>query len=338
MKNNINLCPCCMENHEINTITVNENNIFKDVFIEYEAQYCYCKLANETYADEDQISLNDISMKNAYRSKVGLLTSTQISDIRSKYDISQADLCILLGWGGKTITRYESHQVQDNAHDTILRKLDNEPEWFLELLKSSKDSFSASAYKKYEKAGSILFEKKHDNYLKYAILSRYAAYNNKSDFNGNKELSLDVVIDMIHYYANSPKVTNLFLVKLLKLLWYADALSYKRYDHSISGMIYRSLNMGAAPLAYETIIDLSSISIEEIEWDNGIGQKILPNNLEVYPHLSNNDIDVLDTIIDRFGKVSRSEIVETMHNEDAYIKTKLHDTILYKYAKSLSLS
>jgi len=34
--------------------------------------------------------------------------------------ISQSDLCLLLGWGGKTITRYESHQVQDIAHDTIL--------------------------------------------------------------------------------------------------------------------------------------------------------------------------------------------------------------------------
>lgn len=29
---------------------------------------------------------------------------------------------MLLGWGGKTITRYESHQVQDKAHDTILKK------------------------------------------------------------------------------------------------------------------------------------------------------------------------------------------------------------------------
>ena len=41
---------------------------------------------------------------------------------------------MLLGWGGKTITRYESHQVQDKAHDTILKKIDQDPEWFLSLL------------------------------------------------------------------------------------------------------------------------------------------------------------------------------------------------------------
>lgn len=54
---------------------------------------------------------------------MGLLTSQQIRAVRTQYDISQRDLCILLGWGEKTITRYEGHQVQDRAHDAILKKL-----------------------------------------------------------------------------------------------------------------------------------------------------------------------------------------------------------------------
>ena len=61
----------------------------------------------------------NIRLKDAYRKKEGLLTSYEIADIRAKYEISQSDLCLLLGWGGKTITRYDSHQVQDRAHDTI---------------------------------------------------------------------------------------------------------------------------------------------------------------------------------------------------------------------------
>lgn len=69
---------------------------------------------------------NDIRLKDAYRRSEGLLTSTEISAIRGKYGISQNDLCVLLGWGGKTITRYESHQVQDKAHDTILKKINKE--------------------------------------------------------------------------------------------------------------------------------------------------------------------------------------------------------------------
>ena len=331
------LCPICMEKHDVKTIHVKETNFFKGQHVEYDAQYSYCELTDESYADEEQLTSNDIAMKNAYREKMGLLTSDQISEIRSKYKISQTDLCILLGWGQKTITRYESHQVQDNAHDSILRKLDRDPEWFLELLKEAKDSISDSAYAKYYETGSILFEHYHDNYLKLAIMSKYTKYINKPEANGNKELSLDVVVDMINYYANSSKVTGLYLVKLLKMLWYADALSFKRFGHAISGLVYRSLPMGAAPIAYETIIDLSSISYDEIDWGDGIGKKIAKTNVDDYPYLNNEDIEVLKTVINRFGKATTEEIVEAMHKEDSYTKTTKKDIILYKYACSLSI-
>ena len=107
------LCPCCMEEHDVQRIATVESNVFKGIPIEYNAEYYYCDQADEAYADEQQISINDIAMKNAYREKMGLLTSHQIAAIRTKYGISQSDLCLLLGWGGKTITRYESHQVRN---------------------------------------------------------------------------------------------------------------------------------------------------------------------------------------------------------------------------------
>ena len=335
MRKTNEICPICMEKHEIKTIHVLETNTFKGQSVEYDAQYTYCELSDESYANEEQLTLNDIAMKNAYREKMGLLKSDQISEIRSKYNISQADLCILLGWGQKTITRYESHQIQDNAHDSILRKLDNDPEWFLELLNDSKDSLSDSAYSKYYEAGSILFEHSHDNYLKSAIMSRYAKFLNNSEANGNKELSLDTVVDMIHYFTNSTKA--LYLVKLMKMLWYADSLSYKRYGHSISGMVYRSIPMGAAPIAYETIIDLSSVQYEEVVFDNGIGKKMIKTDDKEYHSLTKENKEVLNAVIKRFGNAKTDEIVELMHNEEAYKRTAKREIILYKYARSLSL-
>lgn len=331
-------CPCCMEEHEVQTITVIENNVFKSVPVEYMAEYLYCDQADETFADERQISLNDINMKNAYREKMSLLTSHQIAAIRARYGISQSDLCLLLGWGGKTITRYESHQVQDIAHDTILRKLDSDPEWFLQLLRTEKEAFSVSSYEKYMEAGITLFEQEHDLYLKSAIMSKYARFLNNSEVTGGKILSLDVVVDMIRYYANSSIMTNLFRVKLMKLLWYADALSYKRRGHSISGLVYRALPMGAVPVAYESIVDLSTIHCEEIEIGDGVGYKFLPTKDKHYTHLTLEDREILDAVIQRFGKASKSQIVEAMHQEDAYIKTAPHDIIQFKYTQTLGLS
>ena len=258
------LCPCCMEEHEVQTVVVRENNVFMGVPVEYDAEYFYCDRADETYAEEAQIAQNDIAMKNAYRSKTGLLTSQQIAAIRSKYGISQSDLCLLLGWGGKTITRYESHQVQDIAHDTILRKLDSDPEWFLQLLQAEKDSISPASYAKYTEAGTALFEQNHDLYLKSAIMSRYARFLHNPEATGCKVLSLYVVSDMISYYANSQTVTSLYLVKLLKMLWYADALSFKENRHAITGLVYLHKAMGALPIGHNSLMNLENLNVQTI--------------------------------------------------------------------------
>lgn len=332
------LCPCCMEVHDQQIVSVIDQNVFKGIPVEYSAEYCYCSRSDEMYADEKQLSRNDIAMKNTYREKTGLLTSFQIIEIRNRYGISQGDLCVLLGWGEKTITRYESHQVQDKAHDTILRKLDADPEWFIELLNGSKDALSDTAFSKYLNIATKLFEKDRDMYLKSAIRARYAGYIQNLEAGGGKELSLDTVVDMINYYANSINVISLYLVKLMKLLWYADALSYKRRGYSISGMVYRALPMGAVPVAYESIIDLSPIQHEEIYFDDGIGYRFLPVENKEYPNLSQEDRDILEAVISRFGRTSRTEIVETMHMEDAFIKTALYDVIPFEYTRSLSIS
>ncbi|WP_461207645.1 type II toxin-antitoxin system MqsA family antitoxin [Clostridium sp. DL1XJH146] len=133
------LCLICMEEHEVATVEVIENQIFREEGISFKAIYEYCSNADEYLEDEEMIKTNRLAMKNAYRKKVGLLTSSEIISIREKYDVSQKDFSEILDWGKGTITRYENHQVQDGAHDDILRKIDKDPKWFLEMLNRSKD-------------------------------------------------------------------------------------------------------------------------------------------------------------------------------------------------------
>lgn len=159
------LCTCCMEEHDVKMVRVKEHTVFKNTQVEYIAFYLYCDNADEFYMEESMISKNDKTMKDAYRQSAGLLTSKEISAVRGKYGISQSDLCVLLGWGGKTITRYESHQVQDKAHDSILRKLDWDPEWFLHLLSEAKDCLSAESYRKYSETAAILYENDQNSYI-----------------------------------------------------------------------------------------------------------------------------------------------------------------------------
>lgn len=330
------LCTCCMENHEVKRVIIRENNIFKNTDVEYDAEYFYCENADEYFADESMATANDISMKNAYRKRCGLLTTSEIVAIREKYGVSQSDLCQILGWGVKTITRYESHQVQDKAHDTILRKISTDPEWFLKLLDSAKDSILKASFDKYYATGLKLFEADHDLYLQSAIIAQYSRYFDNEECCGGKRLNLNIVSEMIRYYANSQLVTSLYKVKLMKMLWYADALSYKCRGYSMSGMVYKALPMGAVPVAYDSIIDLSSVHYEEVEIGEGTACLFMSTNNNDYSYLTSEDKRILDVVVKHFGGATKAEIVMAMHKEVAYRETAPFDVIQYKYAKELS--
>ena len=143
------MCFSCMKEHEVKYVKIQENSIFKKEEVVFDAEYEYCENTDDFLENEEQIKMNDLSLKDAYRKKKGLLTSSQIKTIREKYDISQKQFSEVLGWGAATIIRYENHQVQDRAHDDILRKIDKDPKWFIEMLKRSKEEVEHKYYMKY---------------------------------------------------------------------------------------------------------------------------------------------------------------------------------------------
>lgn len=337
IKSEKDLCTCCMEEHEVKTVLIKERTIFKNVNVNYDATYLYCDLADELYINEDQLQENDIHLKDAYRKMEGLLTSNEIRDIRAKYGISQNDLCILLGWGQKTVTRYESHQVQDRAHDTILKKISQDPEWFIYLLNDAKENLSPEAYRKYLKAATSLYEKNQDAYLSKAIEASYTKYQGNNMAHGNTQLSLEKVVDVIRYFAKSPMVTNLYKVKLIKLIWYADALSYKRRGMAITGLVYQALPMGAVPVGHNSIIDLRDVPCEEVDLGETNAYHFSLNEAAACSSLTEEEKDILDCVIEKLGKMSKNEIVSFMHKEIAYQKTEPRDIISFEYTEALQI-
>lgn len=337
IKSEKRLCSCCMEEHEVKTVLVMEQTTLKNKQVEYEALYSFCDVAKELYMDEQQMQDNDTRLKDAYRRSEGLLTSAEISAIRGKYGISQNDLCVLLGWGGKTITRYESHQVQDKAHDTILKKINKDPEWFLSLLNDARLKLPAASYQKYLEKATALYEENQDAYLRRAIEAVYAKFKGNQMSHGNVELSLDKVVDVIRYFAASQKVTNLYKVKLMKLMWYADALAYRNRGFAITGLVYRALPMGAVPIGHNSIIDLKDVPCEEVDMGETNAYYFSLDGEQVFPALSQEDIDILNCVIGKLGQMSKNEIVEFMHKEQAYIRTAQRDVIQFKYAETLQI-
>lgn len=334
IKSEYKLCLCCMEEHNVDIVEIKEQEIFKGEEVEFTAAYEYCSHTDEYLETEDMIKVNSLALKDAYRKKVGLLTSSDIRNIREKYGISQKDFSEILDWGKATITRYENHQVQDRAHDDILRKIDADPKWLLDMLKRAKDRLSAKAFEKYYHAVNEQYSKKKNQ---YRIDTIHAIYANFEDdiIKGCTELNLEKVVEVINYLAK--KVINLHKVKLMKMLWYSDFLNFKRHGKSITGLVYSALPMGAVPEGYDEIVLLDGVSFDVVHYGDNIGYKFKPTPGVEIKNLSDYEIETIDKIIREFGDLSTHEIVDKMHNEEAYRRTLINCVIPYSYAEQLSL-
>ena len=66
---------------------------------------------------------NIVSMHDAHKKKLGLLTSKEIKEIRKKLGLTQSKMSKLLGIGEKNIARYENGEWQIKAIDNAIRQL-----------------------------------------------------------------------------------------------------------------------------------------------------------------------------------------------------------------------
>lgn len=334
IKSEKKLCMICMEEHEVDIVEMIDTEIFKDEEVTFKATYEYCSIGDELLETEEMIRANSLAMKDAYREKMHLLTSKEIIEIREKYGVSQKDFSEILNWGRATITRYENHQVQDRGNDNVLRKIDSDPKWFLEMLKEAKGRISDRAFDKYHHKANEQFRKRRNQYLIDSIKSLYADYEDDIS-TGGVELNLVKVVEMINYL--SSKVGSLHKVKLAKMLWFGDNLHYKQNGVGISGLAYGALRMGAVPEGYDQIVLLDGVKFETVWYGENVGYKFEPSPGFEIKELSELEIETLDYIISELGNYNTDEIVHRMHEEEAYKCTDSNCIIPYTFAEQLTL-
>ena len=205
------------------------------------------------------------------------------------------------------------------------------------LLNDAKKNLALEAYQKYFEAASLLYEKEQDTYLRKSIEANYVKFQKNQLLNGNANLNLDKVVDVIRYFALSKQVISLYKVKLMKLMWYADALSYKKRGFAITGLVYQAMPMGAVPIGHNSIIDLNDVPCEEVDMGETTAYHFSLDEESSFSALTQDDLDILDIVIDKLGMMTKNQIVSFMHREKAYIETEPRDKISFKYAEDLQI-
>ena len=136
-------CGNCEAMHEVIKKTEKREYVIKKTNVAAEITILTCKHCGEEIYDKQTEIENDILLFDDYKLKNNLLTSKEIIDIREKYNLSQATFSKILGFGLKTITRYENGAIQDVTHDNLLRLVERE-ENFYALWYKNKSNLSAT--------------------------------------------------------------------------------------------------------------------------------------------------------------------------------------------------
>ena len=331
-------CPHCDKTHEVEERKRIAAITLKGEEVTYEERFYFCENADEEENEFETGAMtneNLLNARNAYRVKKGLLTSGEIVAIRESYGLSQVDLARLLGWGEATISRYESKAIQDEAYDTMLRLIKDNPLQALEFLKKNAEKFSRS--KRLEIRSKIV--EKLDSYGKEFLTRQtfegeYANYEELSDANGFTALNIDKIEAMISYIAEN--ISNLFKVKLMKMLWYSDVLAFAETGFAMTGMVYKHEPMGALPIGHYSLMNLERLNVqEEMSYNYDTMLHVYPTEGMDYSILSDGEKAILDKVIKKFRNYKAKEIVDYMHKEKAYTETAAGEIIPFSLAKEV---
>lgn len=113
-------CEDC--NEEVLTDVRREEREFvvKDETVKVTIETRYCCKCGQTVWDEEIEERNEKIVFDEYRAKKKFLSPAEIKAIREAIGISQSAFSRLLGFGAKTITRYEGGAPQDTAHNLLI--------------------------------------------------------------------------------------------------------------------------------------------------------------------------------------------------------------------------
>jgi len=188
-KNNYNAY-CALCNKNVDVIMNYKTKKYKDdiMDIEYESKIAVCSECGEELFIDEISKYNQEMIKQKYQEKYEIITTEEIKEIMTKYNIGKRPLSLLLGFGEITITRYLSGYIPTPKNSKILKQILNSPSDYYSLLQANKHTITDIAFKKSEETTKKILN---------------------ISFNDN------MIEEVSKYIVNKIEVSNLALQKLL---------------------------------------------------------------------------------------------------------------------------
>lgn len=297
----------------------------KGKIIEFDELYMLDSNTNEEIFNRNLEIENDIRLYDIYKEQEGLLTSTQIKNIRKKYNMSQKEFALAIGVGEVTIHRFENGSIQTASVDSIIR-LSANPDIMADLLNKNKANFQDDdEFNKLMSQIKKLKKLKQHRIAKFDIKSfsdltfktaRVENVTNQLIIEYNTQV--DNVSKKYKISDNCGTAEYITPLKLQKLLYYIQGLALRIYDK---------------PAFYDNIEKWSyGPVVEKIyhKYKKGRAPILTPeHSLEVSPGTKK----IIQLVVSSYGKLEAGSLVDLTHDETPWLEASNDQNISEKKIK-----
>ncbi len=299
--------------------------------IEIEANVLVCPICGEDVFDKELDASNLQKVYDVYRAKHDLLAPWEIRKIRERYGLSQRGMSRLLGWGEITLHRYEAGGVPDRVHNDLLKMISTN-----EGMARYIQERSSSVPREEAETVRQSLETVETPISLIGTFEKLQSFYGVSIKTGFRVIDIERLRNMILFFAEG----GVWKTKLMKLLWYADFVGFRRNTCSISGLAYQRQTYGPVPEHFFTMLDAfeKEKDILMVEYEDNGSILIYPDGKKAALSIfSASEIDILQYMRDYFSSFTSGAISEKSHKERAWLETQQGNIISYDFAKDLSM-
>lgn len=314
----------------------------KDVTVPIKIRICTScenEVFDEILANNAMKAINDKYLTLYYGLSTEVIRSTRLQFP----GLGQRPYAKILGVGSASVLRHETGDLPSEKHLEIYRSIKENPEKIFDYYKLNYDKLSKREIKKVDQVLNEWKEKKGGENPSYMqddeeIIEAIHKPWEGTVFSGYRSFDIDRFINMILFFSKS----GVAKTKLMKLLWYADFLKFKRETVSLSGAVYTRMKFGPVPKDHDILLahlqHMGLIKIEEEVINEQGWTKMTIRAEEEFDHIifKNSEMKILYEVRDALGDMGSREISEYSHNERGWKETKDEEPITYSFANDLN--
>ena len=142
---------------------------------------------------------------------------------------------------------------------------------------------------------------------------------NDLTFGSDGTRSTEKLRELVLYIADKCKEDRTFgAVKLNKILFYADFISFAEYGEPITGVKYRKFEQGPVPTIFKRVRsemeEGGEIIIRKKSYHGRVQHRLIPLRPPDFSQLGARDIALVDDVIQMFWNRSAQEVSELSHD------------------------